>query len=265
MRPAVAGDLGHPLLQLVGREVDDPRELAELVPATHPDAGGEVAARVLAGGLHHLLERPGERGGEEQGHEPGGDEGEEEGERRRPPEGAALLRDGPERARQPGHPPHLSPVAHRHRGVEEVRAEGRAAALGLAHPPGQGLADLGPPRVVLEGGELSPRHRRVREDPAVGRDHRHPRPHVAGRLVDQGVEGLRPRASGEGVLHHPGHEPRLGGEGLARLADGSSLQRGAGEQQQGGERDRGGHHRRQHHAPAQRQTSPHASPSRATR
>ena len=199
------------------------------------------------------------------GEEPGGDEGQEEGEGPRPPQVAALLLDRPDPAGQARHPHDPTGMAHRHRRVEQLRPHGGAAALGPARLPGERPPHLRPPAVVLDRVEVAPGGRRVGEHAAVGGDDRHPRVHLAGGRVHDRVEGLEADAAGQRVLDHPGHEPRLGGQAGEGLVAGPPVERRAGEEQQHGQGHPGRHHRRHHHAPAQRQSLPHSSPSRARR
>ena len=90
---AVARDLRQPPLQLVGRLVDDPRELAELVLAPHADARREVAGGELARGVHDLGERAPERGREQERRERRRREREQARDRRRAPQLAPLRLD----------------------------------------------------------------------------------------------------------------------------------------------------------------------------
>ena len=156
-------------------------------------------------------------------------------------------------------------MAHRHRRVEKLRPHGGAAALGPARLPGERPPHLRPRAVVLERVEVASGGHRVGDDAPVGSDDRHPRGHLPRGRVHDRVEGLEAGAAGELVLDHPGHEPRLGGEAGEGLVAGPAVERRAGQEQQHGQGHPGRHHRRQHHAPAQRQSLPHSSPSRAIR
>ncbi len=127
----VAGDLRHPPLQLVGGLVDDARQLAELVVAADPDAGGQVALGILPSGLHDLLERAAQRGREQDGEARRREEREGEGQRRGAPEVPALLLDRLDaRGRREPTPTIRPPERTGTARVEELGSHGGAAALG---------------------------------------------------------------------------------------------------------------------------------------
>ena len=79
----------------VGRLVEDPGQLPELVVAVHPDARPQVAPRELPRRRHDVLEGAGEGPGQESGQAGGDEKGEQEGDPHGPAEVAhALLHPG---------------------------------------------------------------------------------------------------------------------------------------------------------------------------
>ena len=239
----VAGDLGDAVLQLVGRPVEDPGQLADLVGAAHRAAGRKVAGREAPRGVHHLTERPRQRRREGGGKERDQREGQGEGDGHRPLQVVDLLLHAAERERDARDADDAGPMLDGHRGVEQVVAHGRAVADGAARAHLQGLLDLGPVQMVLHRAQRVPGQRGVRDHRPVGGDDRHPGLDVAGRLVDDGVDLVGRPALGERLRDHPRHQPRLGEQPPAHLLDRAPMQVGPLEREhdhEGGRRRRDG-------------------------
>ena len=247
----LAGHLAQALLQLVGREVEDACQLSELVAAPHPDPRGQVAGGELAGRVHDLSHRAGEGRGQGEAEQAGDAEGQEQGEALGASEVGRLLLDRLERRGHPRDPENAAAVANRDRGVEQVAAHGRAVTHGRAGPGSEGLPDLGPAAVVLQRGQVGAGNRGIGDHPAVRGHDRHPRPHLAGRLVHERVQLRRGGAARQPLLDHPGHEARLREQGRARLFEGALAQARLGQEVDGQEGGRGGGRRRHRHARAQ--------------
>jgi hypothetical protein len=205
----LARDLGDPLLELVGRAVQDARQLAQLVGARDRAARVQVAGRELAGRVHHAVEGTGQRGREDHRQQRRDHERQQRRGDDRARQVARLLAHAAQRQRHPRHAQQMALLAHGHRGVHEVVRHRCAAAHRRAVPRPQRVLDLRSLEMVLQREQRRSRHGGVRDHASVRQDDGDPRVQVAGRLVHQRVDGREVRALRQRGLHQPSHQPRL--------------------------------------------------------